>query len=223
MIRRCLIVDTETTGLDPQKDAVIEIGCVLYSVAHQTTLIQFSTLIYAASNAAESVNRITPAALADIEDRYPLNLGNVYAPLIADADLIVAHNADFDRSFLAGDWHGKPWVCTKFDFTWPRQAREGESLVSLALNHGIGVASAHRALTDCQLIAALFDRMTDLQSMFARAMRPKATFRALVSYDDREKAKASGFQWNGAKKEWTRRMAIEDAAELPFKVLELGS
>ena len=118
-------------------------------------------------------------------------------------------------------WHSKPWACTKYDFTWPRQTREGESLVNLALEHGIGVASAHRALTDCQLIAALFDRMDDLQGMFARAMRPKGVFRALVSYDDREQAKSAGFRWDGATKQWTRRMAIEDAQALPFKVAQL--
>jgi DNA polymerase-3 subunit epsilon len=225
MIRRCLIVDTETTGLDPKAHDIIEIGVVLYSVEHRTSLISFSTLQYAADNAAENINGISPAALDDIEQKYPLDLSTIIEPLIADADVIVAHNAEFDRAWLAGPWHSKPWLCTKFDFRWPRQTREGESLVALALSHGIGVASAHRALTDCSLIAALFDRAQlfggDLQAMFAHAMRPKATFLSLAPFEEKDKVKAAGFQWDGTSKRWTRRMAIEDAAALPFKTLQL--
>lgn len=222
MIQRCLIIDTETTGLDPLKDAVIEIGCVLYSVAHQTTLTQFSTLVQHDSNSAEAVNRIPAAAVADT--LFDPIYGEIFRAMIRQADVFVAHGAEFDQSFLP-QWTQKKWVCSRFDFRWPHQSREGESLVSLALNHGIGVASAHRALTDCQLIAALFDRMADLPSMFAQAMRPKALFQALVSFDDKDKAKERGFLWQqpGAPiKSWTRRMAIEDAATLPFKTIQIG-
>ncbi len=226
MIRRCLIVDTETTGLDREKDSVIEIGAILYSVEHHTSLIQFSTLQYAPTNAAEPINRIPVAALRDVRERYPLDLDDVLPRLLADADIVVAHRAEFDRGWFAGEWHAKPWVCTKFDFTWPRQTAEGQSLVPLALEHGIGVSHAHRALTDCQLIAALFDVMPffgcDLQQMFAHAMRPKAVVRALVTYEDREKAKAAGFKWDGEKRHWTRRMALEDAKALPFHTEIVG-
>lgn len=221
MIQRCLIVDTETTGLDPATDAVIEIGVILYDVYHQTSLVHFSTLTERRKeNPCEAINRIPSAALASFVS--PLDGSVILGSLIAAADVIVAHNAEFDASFLsAGDWTTLQWLCTKSDFYWPRQTRPGESLVSLALNHGIGVASAHRALTDCQLIAALFDRMTDLQAMFTYAQRPKATFQALVSYDEREKAKTAGFEWDAVKKRWARRMAIEDAAVLPFKTVTL--
>lgn len=136
------------------------------------------------------------------------------------AGAIVAHNADFDRQWFPD--LGKPWLCTMSDFKWPLATKDGGSLIHLALDHGIGVSSAHRALTDCQLIAALFDRMDDLPGMFAQAMRPKAVFRALVSYDDRELAKQAGFKWDGVTKQWTRRMAIEDAALLPFPTAKLA-
>jgi DNA polymerase-3 subunit epsilon len=223
MIRRCLIVDTETTGLDPKTDNLIEIGAILYDVKNQCSLVSFSTLRNASLNAAESINRIPAAALCDFYDSNPVGELDVFTPLIADAEVIVAHNADFDRSWLDDPWLDRPWLCTREDFTWPRQTKPGQSLVTLALDHGIGVASAHRALTDCRLIARLFDQMPDLQAMFARAMRPKALFRALVSYDDREKAKAAGFQWDAATKQWSRRMAIEDAAALPFKTVQVQS
>jgi DNA polymerase III epsilon subunit-like protein len=92
------------------------------------------------------------------------------------------------------------WLCTLVDFTFPQQTRQGENLVHLALNHGIAVSSAHRALTDCQLIAALFDRMDDLEGMINKADRPKALYKAQVPFEKKYLAKAAGFKWNADKK-----------------------
>lgn len=231
MIRRCLIVDTETTGLDPEKDAMIEIAVLLYSLESRTTLAQFSTLLNGDSNPMEKVNRIPVAALKETSAALQLILQEAAAYEIirvftAAADVIVAHNAEFDRSFVGKGQMGKmPWLCTQNDFAWPAASRESGSLIGLALDHGIGVSTAHRALADCQLIAALFDRMAlygrDLQEMFAHAMRPKANFQALVSFDDKELAKQAGFKWQSERKIWTRSMAIEDAATLPFKTRQV--
>lgn len=229
MIRRALIVDTETTGLDPAKDKAIEVAAVLYSVENQTTLMQFSALIPHDSNPCEKINRIPVAALAEVqlltEAPDVPRLNSVFATMRGFADVIVAHNAEFDQQFFKGDWRKMEWLCTMSDFAWPAATRDGGSLVHLALDHGIGVASAHRALTDCQLIAALFDRMArygqDLQEMFTRAMRPKALFQAIVPFEQKDLAKDAGFKWDGDARRWTRRMAIEDAAALPFKTLKL--
>jgi DNA polymerase-3 subunit epsilon len=145
------------------------------------------------------------------------------------ADVFVAHNAEFDSKRLFGDSRflplaSLPWVCTMSDFKWPLATREQGSLTNLALDHGIGVSSAHRALTDCRLIASLFDRMTDLQSMFAVAMRPKALFVGMQPFDDNQLAKDAGFKWDRlVPKKWSRMMAIEDATLLSFPVRRVDS
>ena len=43
-IERILILDTETTGLDENKDDVIEIGCILFDVSFKCVLSQVSFL-----------------------------------------------------------------------------------------------------------------------------------------------------------------------------------
>jgi DNA polymerase-3 subunit epsilon len=226
MIRRALILDTETTGLDPAKDKVIEIGAVLYSVENRCALVSFSTLFDGVSNDAEAINRIPVAAMNEVAD-LAVTPQAILASMRLAADVIVCHNAEFDQQWFvkSKDWSTLPWLCTMADFAWPSSSRETGSLIYLALEHGIGISSAHRALTDCNLIAALFDRMPlygkDLQAMFAHAMRPKAIFQGLQVFDDNQKAKDAGFRWDGATKKWTRRMAIEDAAALPFKTLKL--
>lgn len=219
---RALLLDIETTGVDPAVDQIIELGVILYSVEARSTLFQFSGLLPATKkNDAHHVNGISAAACNEAAS-LGLNTMALARRLFYAADIIVGHNCiDFDRKFLSPEWNEKPWVCTKTDVVWPKQIKQGDSLVNIALAHGIGVASAHRALTDCQLIAALFDRMDDLPSILTMAMRPKAVMVASVSFKDRHLARDTGFTWDADSKHWTRRMAIEDVVLLPFPVMEV--
>lgn len=223
-MKRILILDTETTGLDPLRDACIEVAAILYDLEHASPIESYASLIRAGSNAAEAVNAI-PAALLEgappADDVWP----RVEA-LAKRADAIVAHRAEFDRGFVhRAVRDAAPWVCSKFDLEWPKSTRVGDGLVSLALSHGLGVSSAHRAMTDCDTLARLFTRVHEtgvsLPRMLSRALRPKVRVIAVVSYDDRDKAKSAGFSWDPAKKEWGRTMFVDDVAALPFKTREV--
>lgn len=226
-----LIIDTETTGIDPTTDRVIEIGAVLYSIEYQTVLHQFSTLLCApAENPQEKINRILPAVLPTVSESLQRKNVEILLEMADMALFAVAHNADFDKQWfdnnhlplLQTGHEPMRWLCTMDDFVFPQQTRPRESLINLALAHGIGVSSAHRALTDCQLIAALFDRMDNLEPMINYALRLKAVFQALVSFDNKQMAKDAGFKWNPEAKIWTRKMALEDTYELPFKVHKIS-
>lgn len=218
-VRRLLIIDCETTGLSPVMDSVIEVAVILYDVEHATVRSAYSSLLRCHHNPAEPINRISPAAIVNADDGTAT--WRFVESIAGNAQAIVAHNAEFDRAFVPPSLRTcLPWICSKDDIRWPKQTREGASLVSLALEHDLGVAVVHRAMADCDLIARLFTRArelgADLDAMLVRAMRPKGEFVALVSYDDRDKAKAAGFRWDAETKQWWRRMAIEDAAVLPF-------
>lgn len=229
---RVLIIDTETTGLDASTGQVIEIGAIEYSVKHQSSIRQFSTLLPAESNPAEHINRIKPKILMEITAEQAAEGISVITQMARRAELIVAHNAEFDKKWFGPsnkgqsliptllNFRGEPlsWVCTCSDFEWPRQIRSGQSLLELAVAHDIGVFGTHRALTDCQLISALFDRMENLQAMFEKALRPKPLVKALVTYEKREQAKQAGFKWSPERRRWERRMAVEDIKQLPFLV-----
>lgn len=214
------IVDTETTGLDPTVDRVIEVACVLYSVKHACITETWSTLIWAEENPAEHVNHISAEVLRSYGWRYRPN--EHLTKMVSLCSLWCAHRAEFDAGFLAQfcpEFSSRPMVCTKFDVEWPK-CKIGSSLVETALAHGVPVFANHRAITDCLLLAQTFTACAkdgaDLQAIFAKAMRPKAVFQALVSFEDKDLAKVAGFRWEPETRRWLRRMAIADAPGLGF-------
>lgn len=223
MIKQVLICDCETTGVD-EEAKLIEIGIVLYSLDHHTTLQEFATLIPCDSeNSAEKINRIPQGALNQIaRDKWLIESAALQIEAMSEAaEIVVSHNTEFDRRFFKS-LAEKTWLCSMMDFRWPFASKPGLSLVSLALEAGIGVNGAHRALPDCQLIAKIFDRCEDLQSQFAIALRPKAKFQAVISYERRDECKALGFRWDPVQRIWWRSMAIEDAELLPFRVTQIS-
>lgn len=217
-IRFCAIIDTETTGTNHATDRVIEVAVMLFDVKRAQSVASFASLIRGpAENAAESINGIPPAMLA--EAREPERVWSAVKWIIEPAQVIVAHRAEFDRDFCPD--LGKPWVCSKVDIQWPGRLR-GDHLVQLALALGLGVASAHRAMADVDTLARILTRVAekggDLDALLRHAMRPKERFVSLAPFEEREVVKANGFLWDPQRKVWWRDMPPEDTGALPFKV-----
>ena len=220
-VMKALLLDTETTGLDPSKGAkCIEVGLCLFDCTIGVPLINYSSLLRADSNDAFYVNRIPVDALKDAAE--PDKVWPFVHALAARADVIVAHRASFDRQFVPE--LGKPWVCSKFDIKWPGK-KSGEHLVHLALAYGVGVVNAHRAMADVDMMTRIFMHVHEREQcgliwLLRQAMRPKQRYVALVSYDNRQLAKDNGFEWNAQTREWIGYLPPEDAASLPFSVRE---
>ena len=227
-LQAVLILDTETTGLDPEQDQCCEVGAVLFSVPERSVLAQLSVLLPVATNAAEGVNRI-PAHCTRLPQPWRQGL-ELLASLAADADCAVAHNVAFDRPWFgrgALPDLGLPWICTMEEVDWPEHLglRPRPSVRDLALAHGVPVWAAHRALTDCIYLAEVFRRCDELPRLLDEAREPRQLLRAVVGYGDRQLAKQAGFRWNdpieGA---WTRRLSARqlERLALPFatEVLE---
>lgn len=227
-MRRVLITDVETTGLDPASDHVIEVAIVEWSVKHRTIIRAASGLAEHESNPAESVNRIPAAALSDPALDY--EPWNFVANMVDDAthfegSCFVAHRAEFDRSFYLPHIRCRlPWACSKFDIAWPRSA-PGASLVEVALAHDVAVAYNHRALADCLLLARIFERVAelghDVEKLLSDALLPRITLQAFQKFEDNDKAKAAGFRFDGATKRWLKRVRKDQPGEFPFRVREV--
>ena len=94
-IKKILILDTETTGLDENKDEVIEIGCILFDVSFKCVLSQVSFLFPVNNNEAQYVNGIS-AEVTNISQPWEDGL-NFFLKLVDCSDFIVAHNVEFDK------------------------------------------------------------------------------------------------------------------------------
>jgi len=147
-IEKILILDTETTGLDENKDEVIEIGCILFDVSFKCVLSQVSFLFPVNNNEAEHVNGIS-AEVTYISQPWEDGL-NFFLKLVDSSDFIVAHNVEFDKK-----WFGKgrlpklnkKWICSLEDINWSFQKslKTRPSVTDLALSFSKPVWNLHRA------------------------------------------------------------------------------
>ncbi len=220
--KNILILDTETTGLDFEKDHCIEVGAILFNVKNRSVLAQQSFLLPVEINNAESINKIS-AEITRLPQ--PWNEAIKYfETLVLASDVIVAHNVEFDKK-----WFGieklpginKPWLCSMDDISWPkdRQLKNRPSVRDLALAYGVPVWNAHRALTDCIYLSEVLKRCNELEKLLIRGLEPKFIVRAEITYEQRYLAKNAGFRWNDAiKGAWSRRMSNRDIKELDFPV-----
>lgn len=221
-MKLALIVDCETSSLDPSTGHLLELGMVRWSIEHRTVFACSSQIVRAPSNEAESVNGIPFAALAHGIDRSAVD--RAFRMWSESADVILAHG-DFDAKWLPAV--DKPWVDTCNDLVYPKPSTS-RALTALCLAHGIGVTHAHRALPDCLLVAQLLERCAelgaDVHAMLERGLRPKAKFAVAESGFDparNELAKKHLFRWVPESKLWMRTMARDDIAALPFAVREV--
>ncbi len=220
-----LIIDTETNGLDSQRDECIEIGAILFHVFSRSVLSQQSFLLPVESNSAEAINKI-PSEVTRL--RQPWKEALLYfGELLDAADVLVAHNADFDRQWFGKkplpDVH-KPWLCTMNDINWPanRNLRARPSVRDLALAYEVPVWNAHRALTDCIYLSEVFRRCDDLERLITEGLEPRELMCAQVTYEQRHLAKKAGFTWNEpVPGSWARRLSKREVKRLDFPVISV--
>ena len=109
------------------------------------------------------------------------------------------------------------------DFDWPRVSRSRPAVTHLALAYGVPVWAAHRALTDCIYLAQVMEREPELEALLIQALEPKRLYMAMVSYDDRQKAKDAGFRWDGDQRRWLRKLKESQTSTLDFAVREVAA
>lgn len=150
-----VVFDLETTGLDPSRDAIIEIGAILYNKASLSNgkldATTFQALVDPGRPIPSKIVQLTGITDAMVRaDGVPPNRAlQEFADFIGSHRL-VAFNADFDLSFLraAGLDVSNPTSCAlrMSRAAWP--GRRSYKLQDLA--HSVQTGATHRALADCQ-------------------------------------------------------------------------
>ena len=214
---RGIVLDTETTGLNHRKDEIIEIGVVAFNF-NECGMIGDITGIYgglqqpSAPIPAEitKLTGITDEMVAgQIIDMAALRL------LIDPADLIIAHNAGFDRPFCEAFSHvfsGKAWACSNAEINWSARGFEGTKLGYLIGQAGY-FHEGHRAVDDCFALLEVLDQNAGSESPTPFAELYEASQRSRVRifaenspFDLKDHLKARGYRWSdgsdGRPKSW---------------------
>ena len=222
-----LILDTETTELNPETRKALEIGAILWSVGLKTEIIQVSTVIKYEKpipNPAEPINRIPPQLL---QKKFPhLSAIALINQLAALATYVCAHNGSFDFK-VCQQIQGLEIPANKMvdtmDINYPNSAFcSGKSLTALAVGHGIPVVDSHRALADCVVLSKLLSTVQNLPRELKRAARPKVLVKSLEPKPGTQ-SKAHGFLWNSIINfAWAKYMPEEDINLLPFKAVKVA-
>jgi DNA polymerase-3 subunit epsilon len=154
--RTGIVLDAETTGLDPRRDEVIELGMVKFEYLPDGRITGIPQVF---SSFNEPTVPISPeiTALTGITD--DMVAGQhideaAVAAFVADAVIVIAHNAGFDRKFAERYWPvfvRKAWGCSATEVEWRKHGFEGSRLGYL-LNGAGFFHLAHRAVDDCHAL-----------------------------------------------------------------------
>lgn len=221
---KVLGLDIETTGLDPLKDSVTEIGAVLYDVVDKKPLEMMNRVIKTTDKIPQRIIDLT--GLTDVvianHGKDMLEVISEFNALASQADYLVIHNAPFDLGFLKNlepvgiQGLNKPVIDTMRDLPINKNIHQSVKLTHLCATHGFLNPFSHRAIFD---VLSMLKVMScyDFQDILNYKNSPNIRVVAHVSYDERNLAKDAGFRWDGSNKLWIKECKeFEFDGNVPF-------
>ena len=216
-IRRVAIVDTETTGTDPDCDEIIDIAVVIIKVDGRGQVVGIERTGQALRDPGmpipEHITLLTGITDEDVQDK-TIDLDRLEA-MLASADVRIAHNATFDIAFierLLPGLAGAAWACSARDFDWLRAGFDGCKLGHVLMQIG-RFNLGHRAMADVvSLLHVLAHRLADgsriLEAILATAEQPSLRIEATgAPFDKRSILKSRGYRWDPVARVWWAEIA----------------
>lgn len=235
-------IDFETTGIDLEKDRIVEAGIVVWSASKRIPLLALSELIF-----AEDYPESTPEALQQHKlERKQLSTYGVSPSdflyrleMIAkrfECEYFCAHNGNaFDKIILSKECERAaksdlsallPWIDTMEDLP-PDPRQKSKRLTYMAIDHGISVQYGHRALFDVLVMMQIVN-CYKIQDIIKNSQLPNYIVQAIVNYHTKELAKPFGFRWETLgnrvfTKKWVKQMKKDayeaELSKYPFETV----
>ena len=220
---RVLVLDTETTGLNASRDKVIELALLAFDLDLATGepagLLQvYDGLEDPGAPLSTEVQQLTGIS-DDMLRGQRLDQARI-DELLAGAQLVIAHNAAFDRPFVEARlpaFAELNWACSFADIDWKRQGRDSAKLSALAMALG-WFYDAHRAEMDCHALLAVLrpplplDERNGLMHLVEAAKRPSYRLQATgAPFEAKDLLKARNYRWDGNLRVWFTQLKDEPA------------
>ncbi|MAJ44636.1 MAG: DNA polymerase III subunit epsilon [Candidatus Marinimicrobia bacterium] len=210
-------IDVETTGANRENDKIIEIALKLVKVDKQSgNIISFESLYESFQDPQENItNEITK--ITGITDEmikgHEINWDKVQL-IFEKSDIILAHNAGFDRSFV--DRYlplskNKIWACSINDIDWLERDFTKQGLEILCFWHGFYYDS-HRALNDVDaLIHLLCHNSYKINNPLSELIEnSKIPYYKMIARDSafemKDILKSNNYWWDGKNRYWWKRI-----------------
>ena len=162
-----VIVDIETTGLEPKTSEIIEIGAI--KTEGKTAKDAWQTLISYSQDLPPEIIRITGINNDMLKEMPSIDKALEEFMSFADGHVLIAHNSDFDVSFLKH--HISKYLKREIDNKVLCTLKLARILVPGLKNYKLGtiaehfqipIPSAHRAMGDCEVTYGLWNKLIDI-------------------------------------------------------------
>jgi DNA polymerase-3 subunit epsilon len=208
-----LVLDVETTGIDFASDEVIELGMLKFEYGASGRIYRvldtFNQLHQPTRPIPPEISRLTGITDADVAG-HRIDDAAVQ-DMAADAAVVIAHNASFDRQMCEPRWpvfRDKNWACSLHQIPWRAEGHEGLKLGYLLSDLGF-FHRGHRAVDDCHALLRLLaaplrsSGQLAMAALLATARRPTVRLWAEGSpFETKELLKARSYRWSQRRRSW---------------------
>ena len=151
-----VVVDTETTGLDPRAERVIEVGIIHFEGGR--VVDKYGVLIDPGKPIPQEVVELTGIKDADVAGGPPFEAVAAEVAERLSRGVIVAYNLPFDRAFLTVEleraglaWPDQPCLDPLILVRELHRNQGSKKLGAAAARMGITLEEAHRATADAEV------------------------------------------------------------------------
>ena len=206
------VIDVETTGLDQTSDKVIELAVRRFKYDDAGYMTQIGERRSWREDPGFplplEITRLTGITDDDVAGRHIDELAAIN--ILASADLVIAHNAQFDRPMVERRLSNLPqlaWACSCHEINWREAGFEGRSLGWLCAQAGY-FFDAHNAESDIDAVIQLLQHSNAEGHPFMAELAENAASDSYLieaigsAFETKEALRLRGYRWDSASRAW---------------------